>query len=114
MLLFVGPEDAGILASGLMYMRTTSVLYVVIGVNYVIRFALIGVGKSAIPMLVGLSEIATRAAVTYLLVYRIGFAGMAFASPAFWVTSTILCGLCYAPMMRSAEDRLRAAPAASA
>ena len=114
MLLFVGPEDAGILASGMMYMRTTSVLYVVLGVNYVIRFALIGVGKSAIPMLVGLSEIATRAAVTYLLVYRIGFAGMAFASPACWVTSTILCGLCYAPMMRSAEDRLRAAPAASA
>ena len=46
MLLFVGPEDAGILASGLMYMRTTSVLYAVLGVNYVIRFALIGVGKS--------------------------------------------------------------------
>lgn len=114
MLLFVGPEDAGILASGLMYMRTTSVLYVVLGVNYVIRFALIGVGKSAIPMLVGLSEIATRAAVTYLLVYRIGFAGMAFASPACWVTSTILCGLCYAPMMHSAEGRLRAAPAESA
>ena len=59
MLLFVRTrKTSAILASGIMYMRTTSVLYVVLGFNYVIRFALIGVGKSAIPMLVGLSEIA--------------------------------------------------------
>ena len=38
-----------------------------------VRFALIGVGCSVIPMMVGISEILTRAAVTYLLVYRIVF-----------------------------------------
>lgn len=58
-------------------------------------------------MLVGATEILTRAAVTYLLVYRIGFLGMTFASPACWFTSTLLCVLCYAPMMKSAEKALK-------
>lgn len=106
MLLFIGPEETDILASGITYMRITSMFYVILGANYVIRFTLVGVGKSAIPMMVGISEIATRAAVTYLLIYRIGFLGMTFASPACWFTSTLLCVLCYAPMMRRAAKTL--------
>ncbi len=102
MLLFVGAEETGILESGLLYMRMTSIFYVILGVNYIVRFALTGVGKTIIPILVGVTEILTRAAVTYLLVYRIGFLGMIFASPACWLTSTLLCVLCYAPMMKSA------------
>lgn len=102
MLLFVGAEETGILASGMQYMRITSIFYVILGVNFIVRFALIGVGKSFIPMAVGVSEILTRAAVTYLLVYRIGFLGMTFASPACWLTSTLLCVVCYKPMMKSA------------
>lgn len=102
MLLFIGPDETEIFASGITYMRITSIFYVILGVNYVIRFTLVGIGKSAIPMLVGISEIVTRAAVTYLLIYRIGFLGMTFASPACWFTSTLLCVICYVPMMRHA------------
>jgi len=79
--------------------------YVILGVNFIVRFALTGVGKTIIPMMVGISEILTRAAVTYLLVYRIGFLGMTFASPACWFTSTLLCVVCYKPMMRSAFQK---------
>lgn len=100
MRLFVDKSETKILESGMVYMRITSLLYIILGVNFIVRFALIGVGKTAIPMLVGISEIMTRAAVTYFLVYRIGFLGMAFASPACWFTSTLLCVLCYKPMMR--------------
>lgn len=107
MLLFVGAEEAGILESGLLYMRITSIFYIILGVNFIVRFALTGVGKTIIPMLVGVTEILTRAAVTYLLVYRIGFLGMTFASPACWFTSTLLCVLCYAPMMKSAAKALK-------
>lgn len=106
MLLFIGPEETEILASGMTYMRITSMFYVILGINYVIRFTLVGAQKSAIPMMVGISEIATRAAVTYLLVYRIGFLGMTVASPACWFTSTLLCVICYAPMMRRAAQTL--------
>ncbi len=106
MLLFVGSDETEILRSGLQYMRTTSLFYCILGVNYVYRFTLMGVGKTAVPMLVGVSEILTRMAVTYLLVYRIGFTGMTLASPACWFTSTLLCVLCYRPMMRGAARKL--------
>lgn len=100
--LFVSPQETDILASGLRYMRTTSLFYVILSVNFVIRFALIGVGKTVIPLAVGVSEILTRAAVTFLLVYQIGFMGMTFASPACWFTSTLLCLVCYPWMMKKA------------
>lgn len=104
--LFIDPSETEILASAMQYIRTTSLFYVILGVNYIVRFTLTGVGKSVIPMAVGISEILTRAAVTYLLVYRIGFLGMAFASPACWFTSTLLCVACYKPMMGSAKRAL--------
>ena len=103
MMLFIDPSETEILDAAMQYARITSVFYVILGVNFIVRFALTGVGKSVIPMAVGISEIITRALVTYLLVYRIGFLGMTFASPACWLTSTALCVLCYAPMMKSAE-----------
>lgn len=104
--LFIDPSETEILASAMQYIRTTSLFYVILGVNYIVRFTLTGVGKSVIPMAVGISEILTRAAVTYLLVYRVGFLGMAFASPACWFTSTLLCVACYKPMMGSAKRAL--------
>lgn len=100
--LFVSPQETDILASGLRYMRTTSLFYVILGVNFVIRFALVGVGRTVIPLAVGVSEICTRAAVTFLLVYRIGFMGMTLANPACWFTSTLLCLVCYPKMMKMA------------
>ena len=113
MQVFIDPTETEILASAMQYIRITSIFYAILGVNFIVRFALTGVGKSIIPMAVGISEILTRAAVTYLLVYRIGFMGMTFASPACWFTSTLLCVLCYKPMMNSAkqlmEKRLQAA-----
>ena len=109
MTLFVAPQESRILASGLRYMRTTSLFFVILGVNYVIRFALIGVGETIIPMAVGISEIATRAAVTFLLVRHIGFTGMTFASPACWLTSTGLCLACAPFMMKKsfAQRKIR-------
>lgn len=111
--LFIDPSETEIITSATRYIHTTSLFYVILGVNYIVRFTLTGVGKSVIPMAVGISEILTRAAVTYLLVYRIGFLGMTFASPACWFTSTLLCVVCYKPMINSAqkalEKRLQAA-----
>lgn len=106
MRLFIDPAETAIMDSSMQYVRITSVFYVILGVNFIVRFALTGVGKTIIPMAVGISEILTRAAVTYLLVYRIGFMGMTFASPACWLTSTLLCVVCYKPMMDSAKKAL--------
>ena len=102
MQLFIGEDETQILALGQQYMRVTSVFYWILGLNFVIRFALIGVGKTVIPLAVGISEILTRAVVAFVLVDKAGFAGMTLASPACWFTSTLLCALCYRPMMNNA------------
>lgn len=102
MRLFIGEDEAQIMTLGLQYMRVTAIFYCILGVNFVIRFALIGVGKTVIPLAVGISEILTRAAAAFVLVDKTGFAGMTLASPACWFTSTLLCALCYRPMMQDA------------
>lgn len=79
MQLFIDPAETAIMDSSMQYVRITSVFRVIIiGVNFIVCFALTGVGKTITPMAVGISEILTRAAVTYLPVYRIGFMGMIF------------------------------------
>lgn len=72
---FIDPAETGIMNSSMQYVRTTSVFYVILGVNFIVRFALAGVGRT-------------------------------FASPACWLTSTLLCVACYKPMMDSAKRAL--------
>lgn len=108
MALFIDPSQTEIMANAIRYIRITSVFYIILGVNFIVRFALTRVGKTIIPMAVGISEILTRALVTWLLVYRIGFMGMTLASPSCWLTSTLMCVICYRPMMKSSAAALAA------
>ncbi len=108
MLLFIGANETDILNAGLQYMHITSLCYLFLCGDFVFQHSLVGIGKSFISTMVCFSEILTRVAVTYLFVYRIGFMGICFVSPACWLTSTILCIICYRPMMRSAMKRMRA------
>lgn len=95
MWLFVGKEETEVVALGVQYIQFTSLFYVVLGVNFVIRFVLTGVGQSSVPLVVGILEIFIRGLSTYYLIYPLGFTGMTYTNPLCWVVSTVLVAIVY-------------------
>ncbi|MFP3041758.1 MATE family efflux transporter [Treponema primitia] len=103
MLLFVGTSEQEVIAAGTTYMRIASLFYIILGVNFAIRFALIGLGKSSISVMVGVMEVIVRSVSTHFLVSNLGFLGMTFPNPLCWLTSTVFVALLYPQMMKKAE-----------
>ena len=81
MILFVGKEEVEVIRLGVQYVSFTSCFYIVLGINFVIRFVLTGVGQASIPLGVVILEVFLRALATYYLIYPLGFTGMTYTNP---------------------------------
>ena len=90
MSLFVSSNEFHIINLGVQYISFTSVCYFVLGINFIVRFVLTGVGESSVPLVVGILEVVVRCIGTYFLVYPLGFTGMIYINPLCWATSTLL------------------------
>jgi len=103
MVLFVGGGEQGIIDSGTLYMKITSVFYFILGVNFVVRFTLVGLGETLMPLLIGVMEIVVRSVSAFLLIKYFGFTGMAFVSPLCWFTSTLFVSIMCPILLRRIE-----------
>lgn len=90
MTLFVDSSETNVISLGIQYISFTSLCYFILGVNFIVRFVLTGVGQSSIPLGVGILEIIVRCLGTYFLIYPLGFQGMIYINPLCWGTSTFL------------------------
>ena len=73
MTLFVNKNELHIISLGVQYISFTSFCYFILGINFIVRFVLTGVGESSVPLGVGILEIIVRCLGTYFLVYPLGF-----------------------------------------
>lgn len=100
--LFVAQGETEILEMGHRYIQLSSFFYLSLCCDFILQQGLVGVGKTTASTWVCVSEIMTRIVTTYLLVYRLGFFGMIFVSPACWTVSSLLLIIIYGPMMKRA------------
>lgn len=107
MRIFVGAQETEIIAAGVQYLRMTSLFYFVLGINFTIRFVLIGLGKSSIPFMVAILEVIVRSTSTFFLVRQLGFMGMTLPNPLCWITSTALIAAIYPGMLKRTETFCR-------
>lgn len=105
MVLFVGSAEHGIIDSGTLYMNVTSAFYFILGVNFVVRFTLVGLGETMTPLLIGAIEIAVRSVSAFFLIKHFGFTGLAFVSPLCWLTSTLLASVMCPFFLRRIERK---------
>lgn len=98
MTLFVNKNELHIISLGVQYISFTSFCYFILGINFIVRFVLTGVGESSVPLGVGILEIIVRCLGTYFLVYPLGFQGMIYINPLCWGTSTLLV-VCFYPYL---------------
>ncbi|MCD8027661.1 MAG: hypothetical protein LUF02_03150 [Erysipelotrichaceae bacterium] len=105
MSLFVSANESYIIQLGTQYISFTSCFYFILGINFIVRFVLVGIGESSIPLGVGILEIIVRFLGTYLLIYPLDFTGMIYINPLCWGTSTFLIICIYPYLLKKAFNR---------
>ncbi|MCL1800242.1 MAG: MATE family efflux transporter [Promicromonosporaceae bacterium] len=83
--LFLTDDAAAQAAVATSYLRITAGLFVLLGLKFVVRGAVQGMGNTVIPLVSTLAELGVRIAATATLVAWLGMTGVAFASPLAWM-----------------------------
>ena len=71
------------------YMHITSVFYFMLGLLYVFRNALQGMGASMVTLVGGGIELVLRTAIAFILPPLIGFTGICVAGPSAWIGASV-------------------------
>lgn len=84
-------EDATpfIISRARIYMNTNAITFWILGLLFIYRNTLQGIGSSFVPMVAGICELVMRAAVAFTLAGLIGYAGVCLADPAAWIGATV-------------------------
>lgn len=88
------------------YLRMNGIFYPFLGVLFIIRNSLQGLGYSMLPMLAGVSELAARSLVAILFVSSIGYSAVCLASPVAWVFADIVLLITYAVKIKELKSEL--------
>lgn len=89
-LLFIDASEVEVMEMIQVFLRITSAFYVLLGILYVLRNSIQGMGYGVLPMFAGISELVGRFFVAYALVGPLGFIGVTLANPVAWVAADIL------------------------
>lgn len=85
MRLFTKPEDYEVVNTGIIAIRITCFFYPFVGIIFITRNFLSGVGDIKIPLLMGVSEVIFRISFVYLFTAWFGFSGIWWATAINWV-----------------------------
>ena len=83
--LFVGAEAQQVVEYGRLFLIITGVSYWALALLFIFRFTLQGLGKSFVPTLAGVIELAMRTFAAIFLVEWLGYLGACLASPMAWI-----------------------------
>ena len=77
-----------------------SVFYLALGVIFIYRNALQGIGRSALTMVAGVTELAGRSVTAFIFVKYIGYTGVCLSNPVAWVAADVFLLAAYYAIMR--------------
>lgn len=86
--LFIQAESIDALAYSQQYLNTVAAFFPILGLLFLYRFTLQGLGSTVAPMFAGVMELIMRTAVAFVLPGLIGYAGVCLASPFAWMGAT--------------------------
>lgn len=89
-LLFIDKNDTEVISYAMYYIKINSIAFPLLGVLFIIRNSLQGLGYSLLPMMAGFTELIARVGVVVLLVGTYGYTGVCIASPVAWLMADIL------------------------
>lgn len=87
--MFVSSDETEVIKAAQQYFRIIVGFYPALGLIFIYRNTLQGLGDGFFPMMGGIFELAARGIVAVTLARMIGYAGVCFADPAAWVSALI-------------------------
>ncbi|MGN1480939.1 MATE family efflux transporter [Porcipelethomonas sp.] len=97
-------ELAKIIELSKYYLILNGVFYPALGILFILRNSLQGMGYSFLPMMAGVSELAARSLVVFLFISSFGYTAACLASPVAWIFADVLLVITYAVKMRSMKN----------
>ena len=93
--LFIENPDAQIIAYSKQVLTVSGIFFIPLGLIFIFRNALQGIGESFVPMMAGVAELGARALVAFTLPAFWGFFGICLADPIAWIAASIPLTLYY-------------------
>lgn len=103
--LFVGDGHPEVIPLVRTYMLTNGSCYTILGLLFIYRNALQGIGRAFVPMMAGASELVVRTVAAPVLGGAIGYIGVCLSNPLAWVGATIPLALTYFWTIKRLTDR---------
>lgn len=108
--IFVGSGETEVVALAHQYLIINGALYPILATLFVLRYAVQGLGATAVPTFAGFMELAVRSIIGLVLVTQIGFFGVAVAAPLAWVGALVPICVCWFGWRRALVGQLDGAP----
>lgn len=105
-LLFVESTDETVIELSMYFLTLSSMFFPLLGILFLFRNSLQGLGYSILPMTAGIVELAARTAAAKILVTLTGYTGVCLASPAAWFAADILLLITAAVKLPSLKKQL--------
>ena len=93
--LFIENPDAQIIAYSKQVLTVSGIFFIPLGLIFIFRNALQGIGESFVPMMAGVAELGARDLVAFTLPAFWGFFGICLADPIAWIAASIPLTLYY-------------------
>lgn len=90
LLLFVSPFETKIISDAIQFLTVNGIFYFTLGLVFLTRNALQGLGYSALTMLAGIAELIARTGVALLLVDAFAYNAICFANLFAWIAADII------------------------
>lgn len=93
--LFIENPSEEILSYAQQVFNYSAYFFIPLGLIFIYRNALQGIGESFVPMMAGVYELAARALVAFTLPSFIGFVGICLSDPLAWISAALPLGFVY-------------------
>ena len=98
--MFISDADETVMQQAQQYLNTIAVFFIFLGMIYVYRNALQGMGNAIVPTVAGITELVMRAIVALALPVYIGYSAICLASPVAWVGAGVAQCVWYLLLIR--------------
>ena len=99
-MMFISNPDAEILKYAQEVLNISAIFFIPLGLIFIYRNALQGMGESFVPMMAGVYELVARAIVAFTLPRYLEFTGICLADPVAWFAAVIPLGFTYFKRMK--------------
>ncbi|MBS6184613.1 MAG: MATE family efflux transporter, partial [Clostridium celatum] len=100
-MMFISNPDEEILRYAQQVLDISAIFFIPLGLIFIYRNALQGIGDSFVPMMAGAYELIARAIVAFTLPSQLEFMGICLADPIAWLAAVIPLGITYFKRIKS-------------